>query len=149
MTNIYSEIYHVGDDDITVDVHQGTYTGDIHRGFEGDDDGSSLETVNYFNTLKGGRGKDTLSAQKSYATLDGGDGDDYIIIDADRADENVSNLVLIGGAGKDTLMTAALQSMKTMRVWRKQMPVYWRRRISIRCPTVLLTMPTVRLRICV
>ena len=103
MADFYTEIFPAEDGDITINVYHGTRDNGFRRLMTGGDGDNLIEAGGYFNTLIGGAGADTLTTRFSYVTLEGGEGDDYILIDnSGSTNENISHVVLTGGAGKDT-----------------------------------------------
>ena len=103
MADFYTEIFPAEDGDITINVYHGTRDNGFRRLMTGGDGDNLIEAGGYFNTLIGGAGADTLTTRFSYVTLEGGEGDDYILIDnSGSTNENISHVVLTGGAGRDT-----------------------------------------------
>ena len=89
----FPEIYHIitGDDtetDVTVDVNYGDFNDDVHNSYVGTD------------------GADTNTAAGYFSTVDGGSGNDYILVDTSRSNGDIAGAVLIGGAGRDTFAFA-------------------------------------------
>ncbi|MBQ9478564.1 MAG: hypothetical protein IJU71_03335, partial [Selenomonadaceae bacterium] len=103
MADFYTEIFPAEDGDITINVYHGTRDDGFRRLMTGGDGDNLIEAGGYFNTLIGGAGADTLTTRFSYVTLEGGEGDDYILVDnSGSTNENISHVVLTGGAGRDT-----------------------------------------------
>lgn len=89
------------EDDVTVDLTTNAATGPA----------GEADTLATFENATGGAGDDTLTGSTEANTLDGGAGDDNLVVDAAEGTNNAD--VYIGGAGTADMLSYALRTGTT------------------------------------